>query len=320
MKERRSGGLLIGKDMLCRAVAMATKFLEFLPLVFFVTIANADVGIVKTGGVIAFEEARNGFTSICFENNQQFDLAEDLSNRDEILNSLRSGKFNLIFAIGPQSANLVRENLATTPLVFAYVVDPEKQGFKKDYATGVALNVQTREQFLLLKSINRKIKRIGIIYTKGPNDPIFDSAKTAAENENLELIPGPINSNQDLQQVMTGLIGKVDALWIPPDPSLNSEEVIKYIGSKSLENKMPCVGPTDRYVRSGAIFSYAADNVEVGRMAGDLANKILQGTPTSKLPVQQVQRPKIIINLKAASLLGLTIPQNLQNAASKIYQ
>lgn len=280
----------------------------------------ADVAIVKTPGVAAFDEARNGFTSICFEKNQQFDLAEDLSNQTEVLEGLRGGNFKVIFAIGSQAANFVRENLSTVPLVFAFIVDPEKQGFKSEHSTGIALKVPVREQLIVLKTIKRRIKRIGVIYTKDVNESLAAAARSAAQDEKLEMITVPIQSSQDLQKAMTDLIGRTDALWIPPDPSLNSEEVIKYIGSKSLENKIPCVGPSDRYVRSGALFSYSVDTIETGRMAGELVNKILQGTPISRLPVQEIQRPKIIINLKAAALLDVTIPQNLQDAASKVYQ
>ena len=282
--------------------------------------AFADIAIVKTSGVVAFDEARNGFTSVCFENHQQFDLNEDSSNKDQVLENLKTGNFRAVFAIGTQAANLIRDNLPDVPLVFAFVVDPEKQGFNKDHSTGVELKVPVREQFIVLKSIKRKIKRVGVIYTKVLNEDLASAARSAGEDENIEVVSVPIQSSLDLQKAMTDLMGKVDAMWIPPDPSLNSEEVIKYIGSKSLENKIPCVGPSDRYVRSGAVFSYSVDTIETGRIAGEMTNKILEGTPISKVPVQEIQRPKIIINLKAANLLGLQIPQNLQDAASKVYQ
>ena len=257
---------------------------------------------------------------MCFEANHQFDLKEDLSNRTEIVDSIGAGKFTAVFAIGTQAAVLARENFPAIPLIFAFIVDPKKQGFRKEQSTGVELKVPIREQFIVLKTISRRIKRIGIIYTKDFNESLLAAARQAAQNEDLEIIAVPITSSLDLQQALTAIVGRADALWIPPDPSLNSEEAIKYIGSKSLENKIPCVGPSDRFVRFGAIFSYAVDTIETGRVAGEMANKILEGTPIARVPVQELSRPKVIINLKAASILGLDIPQNLQNAASKIYQ
>ena len=136
----------------------------------------------------------------------------------------------------------------------------------------------------------------------------------------MTIVASGISSSLDIQKAFSDVISNCDALWIPPDPSLNSEEVIRYISSTSLSKKIPCVGPNERYVRSGAIFSLSADAIEAGRSAGDTANKVLQGTPPSKIPVQELLKPKIIINLKAAGLLGLSIPKNIQDGASKVYQ
>ncbi len=155
--------------------------------------AFADVAILKTAGVAAFDEARNGFVSTCFEANQQFDLIEDLSNKDEIINSIRSGNFKAIFAIGSQAASLARENFPEIPLIFSFIVEPEKQGFRRDQSTGVAMKVPIREQFIVLKTISRKIKRVGVIYTKDLNDSLLAAARKAGEDEDLEIVASPIN-------------------------------------------------------------------------------------------------------------------------------
>jgi len=62
------------------------------------------------------------------------------------------------------------------------------------------------------------------------------------------------------------------------------------------------------------------DPVEAGKAAGDLANQILKGATPAKLSIPELQKPKVILNLKAAGLLGLSIPKNVQNAAAKIYE
>lgn len=292
-------------------------------VVFFLICAHtlfADIALVKTAGVLAFDEARNGFASTCFENKQEFDLSEDLSNRDQIISGIKAGNFKLIIAIGSEAAGFVKTNFPDTPLVFTMVVNPDRMGLTGNNVTGISLDVPVREELVILKSIAKKAKRIGVIYTQPANNSLLETVKTVAAELDFTVVPVAITSSTDIQKAMTELIGKCDALWIPPDPSLNSEEVVRYIGSTSLSKQLPCVGPTDRYVRSGAIFSLSSDNVEAGKMAGDLANQILQGTPPSRLAIQSMQKPRVIINLKAAELLGLTIPKNVQNSASKIYQ
>lgn len=297
----------------------ALLFTVFL-LSLFTNFALADIAIVKTGGVTAFDEARNGFASTCFENKQEFDLADDLSNQDQIISSIKSGKFRLLVGVGSKAATLLKTNFPDTPLVYTMVVDPDHLGLTGNNVTGVELDVPIREEFAMLKSIVKKAKRIGVVYTRPANEVLVNAARTIATQNDMVIVASPITSSADIQKAMTDLIGKCDALWIPPDPSLNSEEVIRYIGSTSLSKQLPCVGPNDRYVRSGAIFSLSPDNVEAGKMAGDLANQILQGTAPSSLPIQTMQKPRVIINLKAAELLGLTIPKSIQNSASKIYQ
>jgi putative ABC transport system substrate-binding protein len=289
-------------------------------LILIVNTCYADIAIVKTPGVVAFDEARNGFSSICFENVKEFTLQEDLSNQTEITTEIQSGNYQLVLALGTRAAEYAKRNLPTLPIVFCMVIASQVNLLKADNITGVTLDVRIKDQFAILKNINKKIKRVGTIYTSPPNDSVIALAKDAADDLNLELITARVSNSQEIQKAMGEIIDKIDALWIPPDPSLNGEEVIRYIGQTSLTKQIPCVGPSERYVRSGAILSMTIDSIEAGRMAGDLANKIKQGTPPSKLPVQEMQRPKMIINTRAAGLLGLTFPENVLNAAHKVYQ
>ena len=300
---------------------MTNRLARFL-LIFLLqaTASLADLAIVKTAGVQESEEALNGFASICFEPKQEFDLLEDLTNGAQIVESIKTGNFRLLVAIGAQAATLVRENFSGIPILFCLVLNPEKIGLKGDHIIGIPLNLPIREQFAVLRSIDKRVKRLGVIYTQPTNDSLIAAARSAAMDEGLLLVPLPISSSQDLQRALTELLEKCDALWIPPDPSLNSREVIRYIGNASLAKQIPCVGPNDRYVRSGAIFTLAVDALETGKSVGELANKILKGASPSKLSVPEQQRPRFIINLKAAGLLGLTIPKNIQSSASKVYQ
>jgi putative ABC transport system substrate-binding protein len=280
----------------------------------------ADVAVIKTAGISAFDDARNGFSSICFENKKEFNLLEDSSNQSQIVDEIKAGNFSLILAIGFQAADFARTTFPETPMVYCLVLGPEEKGLKGDKITGVFYTAPLKEQFNIFKNLSKKIKRIGVIYTQSFNPSVLDAAKSAAEEMGLQLVTAPIPSGQDIQKGMTDLVNQCDALWIPPDPSLYSEEIIRYIGTTSISRQLPFAGPNELFVRAGAIFSLSPDSVEAGRSAGEMANKILQGTIPSQVPVEQLKKLRIILNVKAAGLLGLTIPQNILNAASKIYQ
>jgi putative tryptophan/tyrosine transport system substrate-binding protein len=294
--------------------------LSALILIYVAQFSFADVAIIKTAGITSFDDARNGFSSICFENKKEFNLMEDLSNQNDIATQMKSGTYNLIVVMGPLAAKFAKDNFPNIPTVFCMVLNTDVNSLKADNTTGVSIDVRIKDQFTVMRNINKKIKRIGIIYTQPANDPLIASARNIAQELEMSVVTSGITGSQDIQKAMNDIVGKIDALWIPPDPSLYSDEVIRYIGSTSLTKLIPCFGPNERYVRSGAIFSMSFDPVEAGRTAGDVANKILQGTPPSKLQIQELQHPKIIINTRAAGLLKLTIPKNIQDAASKVYQ
>jgi putative ABC transport system substrate-binding protein len=289
-------------------------------LIYLAQFSFGDVAIIKTAGIASFDDARNGFSSICFENKKEFNLMEDLSNQNDITTQIKGGNYNLIVVMGTLAAKLAKDNFPNLPIVFCMVLNTDINSLKAENITGVGVDVRIKDQFIVMRNISKKIKRIGIIYTQPDNDTLIASARTIAQELDMSVVTSGIAGSQDIQKAMNDIIGKIDALWIPPDPSLYSDEVIRYIGSTSLTKLIPCFGPNERYVRSGAIFSMTFDPVEAGRIAGDVANKILQGTAPSKLQIHELQRPKIIINTRAAGLLKLTIPKNIQDAASKVYQ
>ncbi|MCI0611784.1 hypothetical protein L0244_02225 [bacterium] len=291
-----------------------------LILIYLAQASFADVAIIKTAGIASFDDARNGFSSICFENKKEFNLMEDLSNQNDIANQIKSGSYNLIVVMGYLAAKFAKDNFTNVPTVFCMVLNTDVDSLRADNITGVSVDVRIKDQFTVMRNISKKIKRIGIIYTQPANDPLIASARKIATDLDMSVVTSGISGSQDIQKAMNDIVGKIDAIWIPPDPSLYSDEVIRYIGSTSLTKLIPCFGPNERYVRSGAIFSMSFDPVEAGRTAGDIANKILQGASPSKLQIQELQHPKIIINTRAAGLLKLTIPKNIQDAASKVYQ
>ena len=211
--------------------------LSSMILILIVQASYADVAIIKTPGIAVFDEARNGFSSICFETAKEFTLQDDLSNHNEITTEIQSGKYQIVLALGARAAEYAKNTFPTLPVVFCMVVSPQVNSLKADNVTGVSVDVRVKDQFTILKNINKKIKRLGVIYTQPANDSLIAAAKTTATGMDLDLVTARITNGQEIQKAMGEIIDKIDALWIPPDPSLNSEEVIRYIGQTSLRNK-----------------------------------------------------------------------------------
>jgi putative ABC transport system substrate-binding protein len=84
------------------------------------------------------------------------------------------------------------------------------------------------------------------------------------------------------------------------------------------KNRLPAVYPNSQYVETGGLISYAADIVAMFRRAATYVDKILKGTKPADLPVEQPTKFELVINLKAAKQIGLTIPPNVLARADKV--
>src|SRR5262245_9646456 len=146
--------------------------LSAVVLIYLAQISFADVAIIKTAGIVSFDEARNGFSSICFENKKEFNLMEDLSNQVDIANQIKGGVYNLVVAMGSLAARFAKDNFPNVPIVFCMVLNSDLNSLRADNITGVSVDVRIKDQFTVLRNISKKIKRIGIIYTQPENDSL----------------------------------------------------------------------------------------------------------------------------------------------------
>jgi putative ABC transport system substrate-binding protein len=105
-------------------------------------------------------------------------------------------------------------------------------------------------------------------------------------------------------------------LFVYPDPILIAER--KQIAEYALTNRLPTMFAFREFDDAGGLMSYGSSLREMGASAGELSAKILAGTRPSELPVEQARRFELVINLKTAKALGLTIPPSLFARADEV--
>ena len=92
----------------------------------------------------------------------------------------------------------------------------------------------------------------------------------------------------------------------------------KRIAELAIKNRLPSIHERDEEVEAGGLMSYSADNDESFRRAATYVDKILKGTKPAELPVEQPKKFELVINLKTAKQIGLTIPPNVLARADKV--
>jgi putative ABC transport system substrate-binding protein len=230
----------------------------------------------------------------------------------------------------PATAALARET-QTIPIVFTLVADPISSRFVASLShpggniTGFSVFEAsiTSKSLELLREIAPGIKRVAMIFNPDTapfvNSLFMPVFETAAKSFNIAPIAAPVHSDAEIETVITSLGREPGgALFVGPDSFMTNNRAT--IISLAARNHLPAVYGPPVCARDGGLVSYSADFQDNFRRSARYVNNILRGAKPSELPVQMPVKYLLIINLKTAKALGITVPQTLRVAADEVIQ
>ena len=162
----------------------------------------------------------------------------------------------------------------------------------------------------MLREILPNLRQVGILgnVTNAGAAAELKVVQEAAHKLNLDTITLEIRRGEDIPAAIASL-GGADALYVCVDPVVNSNR--DRINALALEALLPVMHSFRDNVEAGGLISYGPDILVMYRRAADLVDKILRGTKPGDIPVEQPTKFELVINLKTAKALGLTIPPTL---------
>ncbi len=236
-------------------------------------------------------------------------------------------KKDLIFTTG--SAATLATMAATTeiPIVCRHPLDPVALGFVKSMerpggnVTGVAgLSVQQAETRLeILKEIVPTLRRVLIFYDiyNSISRGHFAIAEVAATNLGLHVAAYPIKNDKELKDSINRFKKKEgDALYHVSDVLVQSQA--DFIFRVARQKKLPTMFGRSVWAIRGSLAGYGPNYFEMGRQAASLVDKLLKGARPENLPIERAKKFDLFINLRTASIIGITIPQEVLSRADKI--
>ncbi len=134
----------------------------------------------------------------------------------------------------------------------------------------------------------------------------------------LEVAPAEIRRAEDITPVFEVLKSKADALYVVSDALVGANSVL--IIKLALSAQLPTIFAYRDNVKAGGLMSYGPNYPALFQRAADFVDKILRGTKPGDLPVEQPTKFELVINLKTAKALGLSIPQTLLVAADEVIE
>jgi putative ABC transport system substrate-binding protein len=229
----------------------------------------------------------------------------------------------------PPTASVLQQT-RTIPIVFVIVSDPVGSGFVESLnrpglnATGFTIMEPTMSSkwLGLLREIAPRVTRAAFLFNPATApyvDYYLNPFKAAAASFGLEVIPAPVHDGAALDSVIAAQAREPNGgLIVIPDGFLNVHRV--EIISLAARYRLPAVYPWRFFAEIGGLLSYGSEQRDEFRLAATYVDRILKGEKPSELPVQAPVKFELVINLKTAKALGLTIPQSLLATADLVIE
>ena len=260
------------------------------------------------------------------------DAAGKLERLPALAAELVALKVDVIFAPGTQHVQAAKQATATIPVVFADVDDPVARGFVANLArpggniTGLAnLNTDLVGKWLeLLKQAVPRVNHVAFLWQPGSlperaREEIVKRAEVAARTLGVRLQFVEVRAPEDFDRAFSDMTrARVDALIVWGGSMMIIER--RRIAELVAKNRLPATYPMREFVDAGGLMCYAPNAADNFRRAAGYVDKILKGAKPADLPVEQSSKFELVINLKTANALGLTVPPSLLQRADRVIE
>ncbi len=236
-------------------------------------------------------------------------------------------RVDIIITSTTPAALAAKHATTTIPIVIGFAADPVGSGIISSLAhpggniTGwTHLGLELRGKYLeLLKEAVPKAHRFGVLWnpTNQVHKPSLKVIEAAAERLKVELHPVGVQDPKEFESTFTTLAGKgVEALVVFPDGMFLAQTPLIIV--LAARNRLPSMYGFREFPEAGGLMAYGVNLSDMFRSSAAFVDKILKGAKPADLPVEQPTKFELVINLKTAKALGLTIPPLLLQRADEI--
>lgn len=283
--------------------------------------AGLEITILKSSDMKAYNDAIDGFKSASPGSAifAEYDLRGDLERGKQLAKRIRTSESSLVVAVGLKAALAAKLEIEHIPILYMMILDPAKHHLTSSNMTGVLLEIPSDRQLKIMRSFLPTLHRIGMLYDPEKTSAKLKDAELKASAQDFQVQGFPVTHEKDIPQQLRVLLSESEALWLIPDPTVLTDESIRFILESAVAKQVPVIAFSTEFTRLGALLSLSVDYNEVGRETGRLAKRILNGEPVPTLKPVTVQRIHITVNQKTARYLGITIPKEVESLIDDTY-
>jgi len=246
----------------------------------------------------------------------------------ELAAELVALKVDLILTAGSATLQTIKQT-SQIPIVFALASEPVATGMVKSLShpggnvTGLSLEAPelAGKRLELLRTLTPAARRIAVLADVAYPASVleFGQAKDAITAAGLEPVPLEIRRAEELEAAFAGIKDRADALYVcSADPLINNNR--NRINELALAAGLPTLFGEKPYAEAGGLIAYGAKVPVMFRRAAEIADRILKGAKPAEIPVEQPTAFELVVNLKTAKTLGITIPPTLLALADEVIE
>ena len=270
--------------------------------------AGEKIVVVMSSQLGPYQEALSGVQAELGKDVAVFNLAD---NAQEIPVDSRT-----VIAIGGKAA--LHPYPVGTRIVYCLAPGLELPRRSKSGATYVEVEVSPTLQSMVrrFKDIQPSLKRLGVLWISNSMHEFLEESDAIRATLGVEIVPAHIRGADDLPEALRRLQGKVDALWLAPDPPLISLEILSTIKGFSWTNHVPFYVPSDGLAANGALAAVSSSFGDMGRTAAKVAQSIIAGKSYGETIFPDIS--KTTFNLGTANELHMSVDQRLVGKGDQV--
>jgi putative ABC transport system substrate-binding protein len=295
------------------------------------------IGVLRFGpasaNAVRVETLRAGLRQLGYvEGNNvaiEFRWAETVDQLPALAAELVRMNVDVILAMSSTEVEPTRQATQTIPIVFAVHADPVGLGHVASLArpggniTGltIILTDLVAKQLEILKEAVPQATRIGVLFspTAPSHRPALQAVETAGARLGVRLVMVPVRTGEDFEGAFSTMSREQVGSFLVVSAPLTISHRAR-LAELALEHRLPGMVGSKENVEAGGLMNYGADFNDMFRRVATYIDKILKGAKPTDLPVEQASKYELVINLKTANAIGLTVPPTLLARADEVIE
>ena len=234
-------------------------------------------------------------------------------------------KVDVIYANDALATRAAYMATRTIPIVgLDFTNDPVTAGYAESYSrpgqnlTGFFLDAPgfAGKWFELLKAIVPRLSRVAVLWDPSPGDRHLKAIQVAARSFGVQLQVLEVHKPDDIDKAFSAFGARTQALIILPSPMAWAQSV--RLAELSMKHRLPATSMADLFAKAGGVLSFGPDPTAAWERCAFLIAKVLGGARPGELPIERPTKFQLLVNLKTAKTLGLTIPESILLRADEV--